>query len=71
MAIGKLFLIANYLPEIFLTPEGNKSSIGVYFSLISGLFAGLFVGVITEYYTAEKHGPVERIAQSSETGSCN
>ena len=69
MAIGSYFLIANYLPEIFLTPEGSKSSTGVYFSLISGLFAGLFVGVITEYYTAEKHGPVERIAQSSETGS--
>ena len=65
----KLFS-SNFLSsELFSTPEGNKTSIGVYYCLISGLFAGLFVGVITEYYTAEKHRPVERIAQSSETGS--
>ncbi len=69
MAVLSYFLVTFYLPELFSTPEGNKTSTGVYFSLISGLFAGLFVGVITEYYTAEKHGPVERIAQSSETGS--
>ena len=69
MAVLSYFIVTFYLPELFSTPEGNKTSTGVYFSLISGLFAGLFVGVITEYYTAEKHGPVERIAQSSETGS--
>ena len=69
MTIISYFLIVNYLPESFITPEGEKTSSGVYLSMISGLFSGLLVGVITEYYTAEKHGPVERIAQSSETGS--
>ena len=69
MSIISYFLVTGYLPEIFITPEGTKTSLGVYFSVISGLFAGLLVGLITEYYTAEKHGPVERIAQSSETGS--
>ena len=69
MTIISYFLIVNYLPESFITPEGEKTSSGVYLSMISGLFSGLLVGLITEYYTAEKHGPVERIAQSSETGS--
>ena len=31
--------------------------------------AGVLIGIITEYYTAEGKGPVKRIAKASETGS--
>lgn len=41
---------------------------GVYFSLLVGLFAGLIIGFVTEYYTSSKYNPTKRIANSANTG---
>ena len=39
---------------------------GVYWAVLSGCVAGIAIGLITEYYTGR--GPVERVAESSQTG---
>ncbi|PLX39905.1 MAG: sodium-translocating pyrophosphatase [Deltaproteobacteria bacterium] len=56
-----LLVVAAY----FLTTEMGLD-IGVYWSMIFGLLAGICIGLVTEYYTASK--PIVRIAEASETG---
>lgn len=41
-------------------------SFGIFMALASGSLAGIAIGLITEYYTAE--APVRRIAEASKTG---
>ena len=43
--------------------------VGVSFSVISGLAAGVIIGAATEYYTSQSYQPTKSIAKSSETGS--
>ncbi|MEE8575182.1 MAG: sodium-translocating pyrophosphatase, partial [Thermodesulfobacteriota bacterium] len=40
---------------------------GVFIAVLIGCLSGIAIGLITEYYTAEK--PVRRIAEASETGA--
>lgn len=43
--------------------------IGVSFSVISGLIAGVVIGAATEFYTSQSYGSTKSIAKSSQTGS--
>jgi len=40
---------------------------GPFWAMLFGSLVGIFIGLVTEYYTAE--GPIKKIAQASETGS--
>jgi len=42
---------------------------GLFWATVSGLVAGVLIGLITEYYTSAAHGPVRSIAESSQTGA--
>jgi K(+)-stimulated pyrophosphate-energized sodium pump len=42
--------------------------IGIFFSIIIGLVAGVGVGLITEYFTSEKYQPTKSIADNAKTG---
>lgn len=42
--------------------------VGVSFSVITGLVAGIIIGQSTEYYTSHTYKPTQKIAKSSETG---
>ena len=42
--------------------------LGVSFSVVSGLVAGVVIGQATEYYTSHSYKPTQRIAESSKTG---
>ena len=42
---------------------------GVFGAIVSGLILGVLIGKITEYYTSEKMGPAQAIAEQSETGA--
>ena len=43
--------------------------LGVSFSVISGLTAGVIIGQATEYYTSQGYTPTKKIAEASQTGS--
>lgn len=43
--------------------------VGISFSVISGLTAGVIIGQATEYYTSQSYTPTKKIAEASQTGS--
>jgi K(+)-stimulated pyrophosphate-energized sodium pump len=43
--------------------------IGVFWAIVSGLVAGVLIGLVTEYYTSYDYNPTKDIAKASETGA--
>ncbi|MCK9594311.1 MAG: sodium-translocating pyrophosphatase [Candidatus Omnitrophica bacterium] len=59
VAIISYFLIRHIL---------GAEHIGVYWSVLSGLIAGVIIGLVTEYYTSSGFKPTQTIADSALTG---
>ncbi|MBU7017378.1 MAG: sodium-translocating pyrophosphatase [Theionarchaea archaeon] len=57
MALGTLGLV-------YIT----GSDINIFFAALAGLIAGIIIGLVTEYYTADNRAPAQSIAKASETG---
>ena len=47
---------------------GIENWLGLSFSVISGLVAGVIIGQATEYYTSQSYKPTQQIAEASLTG---
>lgn len=46
----------------------GQDKIGVFFSILSGLIAGILIGQFTEYYTSDTYKPTQKVADASLTG---
>ncbi len=68
MAIAMLFFTQYLIPETFTLGGEEYTQMGVYWCFLSGLIAGLAVGLLTGYYTSENYKPVKEVAKSCETG---
>lgn len=78
---GVLMLAVSYPVILFLVPgvlspatniTGTLTSLaagGIFAATIGGLIAGIAIGMVTEYYTAESRGPAQQIAHQSATGA--
>ncbi len=42
---------------------------GVFIAMVSGLIAGIIIGLLTEYYTSDHFKPVKKLADASQTGA--
>ncbi|MCB9358765.1 sodium-translocating pyrophosphatase [Candidatus Woesearchaeota archaeon] len=42
---------------------------GLYIAILSGLLAGTFIGLVTEYYTSSSHHPTQKVSEAAQTGS--
>jgi K(+)-stimulated pyrophosphate-energized sodium pump len=63
--ISSLFIVVtSYFVVRFL-----DLPLGIWFSIISGLIAGIVIGKATEYFTSSSFKPTLRIAKSAETGA--
>ena len=60
IAIISYFLVRNVL---------GVEHIGVYFAVLSGLLAGILIGISTEYFTSDTYKPTKKLAGTSTTGS--
>ncbi len=47
---------------------GLHNWLGISFSVISGLVAGIIIGQSTEYYTSHSYRPTQMVSESSQTG---
>ena len=52
---------------IILYLLGIENWLGLSFSVISGLVAGVIIGQATEYYTSHSYKPTQKIAEASQT----
>ena len=68
MAVVMFFFTMALIPEFFELNGEQYTNMGVYGCFLSGLIAGLAVGLLTGYYTSENYGPVKELARSCETG---
>lgn len=48
---------------------GLENWLGISFSVVTGLVAGVIIGQATEYYTSHSYKPTQLIAKASETGA--
>ncbi len=60
-----LIAIATFVILYFLQ---INNWLGISFSVIVGLVAGIIIGQSTEYYTSQSYKPTRRVAESAETG---
>jgi K(+)-stimulated pyrophosphate-energized sodium pump len=47
---------------------GLHNWVGLSFSVITGLIAGIIIGQSTEYFTSQSYKPTKRVAESTQTG---
>lgn len=59
VAVGAFFIVKALL---------GTENIGIYFSILSGLLAGILIGFFTEYYTSDSYGPTKKLADMTKTG---
>ena len=70
MVIISFFIIDWVLPAAWTGPTGYQyTSLGVFWATLAGLFAGLGIGQVTEYFTGTGTKPVRSIVKQSETGA--
>lgn len=70
LSIGTNFaasLIA-LLTFVILYCLGLENWLGISFSVVVGLLAGVIIGKTTEYYTSHSFKPTQKIAESAQTG---
>jgi K(+)-stimulated pyrophosphate-energized sodium pump len=63
MAALLVVAISYFVVQVIL--PGNM---GVFFSVVIGLLAGVIIGQFTEYFTSSSYGPTRKLAESSKTG---
>lgn len=59
VAVGSFFIVKTLL---------GSENIGIYFSILSGLLAGILIGFFTEYYTSDSYSPTRKLADMTKTG---
>ena len=69
MSIALYFLTNWAMVDQFEIQQQVVTKWQVLFSVLSGLWGGLIIGYITEYYTSHSYGPVRQIAHASKTGA--
>jgi K(+)-stimulated pyrophosphate-energized sodium pump len=67
--VASLFIIKMHLPATFMLNLKLYTRFGVFLSIVSGIFAGLYVGKTTKKYTFIDEKYVIDLAKKSETGA--
>lgn len=69
VAVIMFFVTQYFMVESFEISGKQIGKWDVYASLLLGLFSGMFIGIITEYYTSHSYKPVREVADASSTGA--
>lgn len=61
-------LLIGVLTFVILYTLNIENWLGISFSVLAGLVAGVIIGQSTEYYTSHSYKPTQRISESGQTG---
>ncbi|MGE0172231.1 MAG: V-type H(+)-translocating pyrophosphatase [Oligoflexales bacterium] len=65
-----MLIVTNYtMVDEFVVNEKVITKSGVIVSLMGGLWSGLLIGYVTEFFTSHAYKPVREVANSSNTGA--
>lgn len=53
----------------FVVVKYFLGDLGIFYATVTGLLAGVIIGLSTQYYTSEKNKPAKSIAESAQTGA--
>ncbi len=67
--LGIMYFVVQRMGMTFADPESGQiyPLLGPWIAIVAGTMAGIFIGMVTQYYTSA--GPVDRIAEASQTGA--
>ena len=65
--VSALLIAAATFPILYLL--GLENWLGLSFSVVTGLAAGVIIGQATEYYTSHSYKPTQKISEAGLTGS--
>ncbi|MCX6130435.1 MAG: V-type H(+)-translocating pyrophosphatase [Proteobacteria bacterium] len=68
MSVAMFFVTRAAMVDSFEIHGHLVTSTGVLISLLCGLWAGLLIGIVTEYYTSHAFKPVREVADASKSG---
>lgn len=68
MSVAMFFVTRSAMVDSFEIHGHLVTSTGVLISLLCGLWAGLLIGIVTEYYTSHAFKPVREVADASKSG---
>jgi len=63
------FLVKYTLPSQFTFAGALYPSIGIFWATVTGLVAGVLIGLLTEYYTSYEYKPTQNVSEASLTGA--
>ncbi|MBI2602824.1 MAG: V-type H(+)-translocating pyrophosphatase [Deltaproteobacteria bacterium] len=69
MSIALYFVTKWAMVEQFTTHDQTVTRNGVLISVLAGLWGGLLIGYVTEYFTSHSYKPVRQVADASKTGA--
>ena len=69
MTVAMVVVTKLAMVDSFIVNQRVVTENGVLASLLFGLWGGLLIGYITEYYTSHAYKPVRSVAKASETGA--
>lgn len=69
MTVALYFLTNWAMIDSFMLNGKLVTRWGILISILSGLWGGLIIGFVTEYYTSHTYTPVRQVADASKTGA--
>ncbi len=68
--IAAILIALGAFPIIYFTLDcaAYPERLGTYFAVLSGLVAGVLIGLVTEYYTSDTYKPTQKLSDTTQTG---
>jgi len=69
MIIPATYMLPASIDISFAGVDYETTQWGCYICIIMGLWSGLFIGLITEYYTSKENAPTRELAEACQHGA--